>query len=60
MDTREMRVRLIEAATKIPHGSHHGGHAAGVLETAQGWSKWVDDGGDIKQRETLGLPKKDK
>ena len=56
MDVREIRVRLIEAAAKHPHGAHSGGFADGVLKTAQEWEKWVGQD-DEKARETLGLPK---
>lgn len=60
MDEREIRMRCIEAAARFP-AVHQSGPAAGVLETAQAWERWVR-GGEADPRAAksapLGLPKK--
>jgi hypothetical protein len=53
MDEREIRLRLIEAASRMPQ-SHKDGYAAGVLEMAAKWEQYVLP----PAAKPLGLPKK--
>jgi hypothetical protein len=41
MDTREIRLRCIEAAARNPDPRHPGGFAAGVVAAAQTWEAWI-------------------
>jgi hypothetical protein len=58
MDEREIRLRLIEAAAKVPHNTHPAGVAAGVLETARAWEAFIlrPEEKPGKSTKTLGLP----
>lgn len=55
MDQQELRLRLIEAASKLPHNTHPAGPAAGVVETARLWETHVT--AVVKVDKPLGLPK---
>lgn len=58
MDQQELRLRLIEAASKIPHNTHPAGAAAGVVETAKLWETHVcPPPGTVPPVSKLGLPK---
>lgn len=62
MTADEIRVRLIEAASKFPN-SHPDGFAAGVLSIAREWEAWViPNVGTLVPSPTvrppLGLPEK--
>jgi len=57
METKEIRLRLIEAAARAPAAAHGSKDwSTGVVETAEKWADWVDGG--QTGREVLGLPKK--
>lgn len=58
MDQQELRLRLIEAASKLPHSTHPAGPAAGVVETARLWEAHVAPSvGSVPPPGKLGLPK---
>jgi hypothetical protein len=57
MDSREIRLRLIEAAARNPV-PHRDGYVAGVLEAAATWEKYVQGPQSGQSERTLTLPKK--
>jgi hypothetical protein len=57
MDSREIRLRLIEAAARHPV-PHKDGYIAGVLDAAATWERYVEGSVKPMSERTLTLPKK--
>jgi hypothetical protein len=60
MDDREIRLRLIEAAAKLPGmaTSDVGGAGEAAKNVADSWYAWVAYTGSVPARPVLGVPKK--